>query len=69
MLAPLRVKRGAPFEHFGTLAVDDRTRPAHLASFALAGLDIECVMDALQRAVPIPQRCDTASLINGPRNF
>src|SRR5438094_10410602 len=28
---------------------------AHLASFALAGLDIERVMDALQRAVPIPQ--------------
>src|SRR5438309_1216088 len=34
---------------------DDRSRRAHLASFALAGLDIERVMDALQRAVPIPQ--------------
>src|SRR5205814_2764522 len=36
-------------------AVNDCCRRAHLASFALAGLDIECVMDALQRAVPIPQ--------------
>jgi hypothetical protein len=39
----------------GALAVDDRSRRAHLASLALAGLEIERVMDALQRAVPIPQ--------------
>src|SRR5205823_5578884 len=39
----------------GALAVDDRSRRARFASFALAGLDVECVMDALQRAVPIPQ--------------
>src|SRR5215475_14590026 len=39
----------------GTLAIDDRSRRANLASFALAGLNIERVMDALQRAVPIPQ--------------
>src|SRR5438876_986171 len=39
----------------GALAVNDRSRRAQLASFPLAGLDIECVMDALQRPVPIPQ--------------
>jgi len=39
----------------GALAIDDRSRRANLASFALVGLDIERVMDALQRAVPIPQ--------------
>src|SRR5215475_3891916 len=39
----------------GALAIDDRSRRANLASVALAGLDIERVMDALQRAVPIPQ--------------
>src|SRR6202011_5742466 len=39
----------------GALAIDDRSCRARLASFALAGFDIERVMDALQRAVPIPQ--------------
>jgi hypothetical protein len=39
----------------GALAVDDRSRRARLASLALAGLEIERVMDALQRAAPIPQ--------------
>src|SRR3984893_14126750 len=34
---------------------DDRSRRARLASFTLAGLDIERVMDALHCAVPIPQ--------------
>src|SRR6202035_3414185 len=37
------------------LGVDDRGCRARLAPLALAGLDIECVMDPLQRAVPIPQ--------------
>jgi hypothetical protein len=39
----------------GALAVDDRGRRARLTPFALAGFEIECVMDALQCAVPIPQ--------------
>src|SRR5271154_6992909 len=37
------------------LAVDDRRRRARFAPGPLARLDVERVMDALQRAVPIPQ--------------
>ena len=39
----------------GALAVDDRNCRARRAPVALAGLDIERMVDALQRAVPIPQ--------------
>jgi hypothetical protein len=39
----------------GALAVDDRNTRARRAPVALAGLDIERMVDALQRAVPIPQ--------------
>ena len=38
-----------------TLAVDDRRRRARFAPGPLARLDIERVVDAFQRAVPIPQ--------------
>src|SRR5207244_10802988 len=47
--------RSAFLSSLGALAIDDRSRRARLASSALAGLDIERVMDALQRAIPIPQ--------------
>ena len=40
----------------GALAVDDRGGGARLASFALARGDIKRMVEALQRAVPIPQR-------------
>lgn len=39
----------------GALAVDDRGRRARLAPFLLACRDIERVMEALQRAIPVPQ--------------
>jgi hypothetical protein len=37
------------------LAVDDRGCRARLAAFAFARRDLEHVVDALQRAVPVPQ--------------
>ncbi len=40
---------------FGALAVDDGRCRARLSAFRLARLDIERVMDALQRSVPVPQ--------------
>ena len=40
---------------FGALTVDDRGSWAGFPALALAGGDIECVVDALQRSVPIPQ--------------
>jgi len=40
---------------FGALAVDDRGRRARLAPFLLACRDVERVMEALQRAILVPQ--------------
>jgi hypothetical protein len=46
----------SPFlSRFAALAVDDRGRRARLAPGPLARLDVKRVVDALQRAVPIPQ--------------
>jgi hypothetical protein len=39
----------------GALAVDDRRGRARLSAFALARGDVERVMEALQRPVPLPQ--------------
>ena len=43
------------FGAFGALAVDDGDARTGLASGAFAQLDIERVMDAQQRPVPVPQ--------------
>jgi hypothetical protein len=40
---------------FGALAVDDRGSWAGFPALALTGGDIECVVDALQCSIPIPQ--------------
>ena len=40
----------------GALAVNDRGRRARRAPFALARADMERMVDALQRAIPVPQR-------------
>jgi hypothetical protein len=46
----------SPFlSSLGALAVDDRGGRARLAPLALARLDIERVVNALQRAAPVPQ--------------
>ncbi len=39
----------------GALAVNDRRRRARFAPFLIAHRDIELVMNALQRSIPIPQ--------------
>jgi hypothetical protein len=54
--SPAGQARGPLLRSPGALAVDNRGTGARLASFALAGGDIERMMEALQRAVPIPQR-------------
>ena len=46
----------APFlSALGALAINDRHARAGFAPFLFADRPIECMMDALQRAVPIPQ--------------
>jgi len=37
------------------LAIDDRGRGARLSAFGFARRHVECVVDALQRTVPVPQ--------------
>ena len=52
----LRVERSPPFlRSLGALAVDHRRRWARLAPFPVAYRHIERVVDALERAVPVPQ--------------
>jgi Sigma-70 region 3 len=46
----------SPFlSRFGALTIDDRGSWAGFPALALARGDIECVVDALQCSVPIPQ--------------
>jgi len=54
----------------GALAVDDRRRRAGFAADLLARRDIEPMMDAFQRAVPVPQHeVIVRAVLFGGRSF
>jgi hypothetical protein len=56
-VAKTACRRGGPYvlSRLAALAVDDRRRGAGFSPGPLAHLDIKRVVDAVQRAVPIPQ--------------